>query len=251
MSRQHLRTSDIAKVVGCHPNTVRLYLDWAYLPAVERSGSNYRLFTENHLDYMQLAWMVFQGPFPGSTIRRSGRNLVRQAASEDLGGALEMAYTHLALVKSERAQAEAAADLLERWTHGIPVDAITGSLQIAEAARLLRVTRDMLRNWENNGLIDVPRASNGYRLYGAPEISRLRVIRMLVKAGYSMMSILRMLLALDAGDVEDVRQILDTPPEDEDIYTAADQWLSTLAFHEEKSQKIIVHLEQMIAKRSK
>jgi DNA-binding transcriptional MerR regulator len=246
MSREYIRTSEIARDVGCHPNTVRLYVEWGYIPPVERSSSNYRLFEKKHLDHMRLAWMTLSGQFPGRTIRRSGIALVKHAATGDLGGALEMAYSHLALVKSEQAQAEAAADLLSRWTQGAVADATVGPLRIGDAACLLNVTKDMLRNWENNGLIDVPRADNGYRQYGAPELGRLRVIRMLVRAGYSMMAILRMLLTLDTGDVEDVRQVLDTPRPDEDIYTAADQWLSTLAIQKEKAENIISHLEKMI-----
>jgi len=250
MRREYIRTSEIANDVGCHPNTVRLYVEWGYLPSVNRSQSNYRLFEEKHLDHMRLAWMTFFGNFPGRSIRRSGIKLVKHAATGDLGGALELAYSHLTLVKSERAQAEAAAELLSRWTQGTSADATTGPLRIGDAAQLLNVTRDMLRNWENNGLIDVPRAPNGYRKYGSKELGRLRVIRMLVRAGYSMMSILRMLLALDSGDVEDVRQILDTPREDEDIFTAADQWLSTLQLQEEKAGSIITQLEKMIQKQS-
>ncbi len=247
MPLKFLHTSDIAQSVGCHPNTVRMYVEWGYLPPVERSPSNYRLFTEKHRTHMQLAWLVFEGQFPGRVIRRSGRELVIHAATGDLGGALEMAYSHLALVQSERAQADAAADLLERWSQGQATDATIGPLQIGVAARVLNVTTDMLRNWENNGLIDVPRASNGYRKYGAPEIGRLRVIRMLVRAGYSLMSILRMLLALDAGAVTDVRQVLDTIPADEDVYIAADRWLSTLEHEEQRANAIIVFVEKMIA----
>ncbi len=49
--------------------------------------------------------------------------------------------------------------------------------------------------------LEVPRQeSNTYRLYGPQEISRLRVIRMLANAGYSLMAILRMLLQLDRGE---------------------------------------------------
>jgi hypothetical protein len=73
---------------------------------------------------------------------------------------------------------------------------------------------------------------------------------MLVRAGYSMMAILRMLLTLDRGCVEDVRQVLDTPPEDEDIYTAADQWLSTLATQDDRVNQVIILLERMIEKRA-
>jgi DNA-binding transcriptional MerR regulator len=91
----------------------------------------------------------------------------------------------------------------------------------------------------------VPRdPHNGYRLYGAAEIGRLRVIRMLLRAGYSMMAILRMLLQLDRG--ADPRQALDTPHPDEDVYTAADRWLSSLAEQEQRASSIIAQLEKMI-----
>jgi hypothetical protein len=95
---------------------------------------------------------------------------VRQAAVRDLGGALEAAYRHRALVQAERAQAEAAADLLERWAQGVAVDVTPQMLRIGEAARRLGVTTDMLRNWERNGLICMPRSpENGYRLCGTAE----------------------------------------------------------------------------------
>ena len=93
----------------------------------------------------------------------------------------------------------------------------------------LGVTIDILRNWDRNGLIDVPRdPSNGYRRYGAREISRLRVIRMLSRAGYSLSAILRMLIQLDRGEKTDLRRALDTPRPDEDVYLASDRWISTV-----------------------
>ncbi len=247
MSR-HLRTSDIAQAVGVHPNTVRLYEEWGFLPPIPRSPSGYRLFTEAHRDQMRLARMALRGPWPGGKIRKSALALVRQAASGDLGGALEQAYAHLALVQSERAQAEAAAQLLKRWAQGTPTDAATALLRIGDAARLLGVTPDVLRNWERNGLIQVPRnPRNRYRLYGAAEIGRLRVIRMLRRAGYSMMAILRMLLQLDGDHETDVRQALDTPRHDEDVYSASDRWLSALDELEQRALDIIAQLERMIA----
>jgi DNA-binding transcriptional MerR regulator len=33
----YLRTSEITKAVGVHPNTVRLYERWGFLPPVPRS----------------------------------------------------------------------------------------------------------------------------------------------------------------------------------------------------------------------
>jgi DNA-binding transcriptional MerR regulator len=161
-----------------------------------------------------------------------------------------LGYRHLALVQSERAQADAAVELLERWAHGTAADATPERLWIGRAAERLDVTTDMLRHWERNGLIRVPRdPRNRYRLYGAAQIGRLRVIRMLSRAGYSTMAILRMVLHLDGGTTEDLRQMLDTPRPDEDVYSAADRWLSTLAEHEQRAEEMIALLETMIEKR--
>jgi DNA-binding transcriptional MerR regulator len=245
----YLRTSDLAKAVGIHPNTVRLYEQWGLIPPATRSPSGYRRFTEYHLDCLQLARRVFSGGHPGSNIRRAGVRIIQQAVKGDLGGALEQAYQYLALVRAERAQADAAATLLERWAQGAAADATGEPLQIGQTARLLGVTIDILRNWERNGLLRVPRnPANGYRRYGPVEISRLRVIRMLSRAGYSIMSILRMLLQLDGGQTTDLRQALDTPRPDEDVYMASDRWLSTLAEQEQRSGQIITLLEDLIQK---
>src|SRR5512134_2478010 len=127
---RYLSTSQLAKAVGVHPNTVRRYGERGFLPPVERSLSGYRRFTERHLDCLRLTRLVFSDLFPGKAIYLSGLNIIYVTASGDLGGALELAYRHLALVQSERAQADVAADLLERWASGAPADAIPQPLQI-------------------------------------------------------------------------------------------------------------------------
>ena len=246
----NLSTSDLAKAAGTHPNTVRLYEKWGFLPLVKRSPSGYRLFTQAHLDQMCLARLVLHGGWPGKKIRQSALALVRHAATGDLGGALEMAYQHLALVQAEQARAEAAAHFLQRWANGMPADAAGHSMHIGDAARHLGTTIDSLRNWDRNGLLDVPReAHTGYRLYGPEELGRCRVIRMLLMSGYSMMAILRMLTALDGGESEDLRQTLDTPRPDEDVFSTADRWLSSLTEVEERAHQIITRIEKLLAKR--
>ena len=248
--RLYLRTIDLARAAGIHPNTVRLYEKWGLIPPVERSPSGYRRFTQVHLDCLRLARLVYSGDYPGGSIRRSGVQIIMKAVAGDLGGALELAYLHKALVQSERAQAEAAAALLERWAQGSAADATSQPLSIGATAKLLGVSVDILRNWERNGLLEAPRRpENRYRSYGSPEIGRLRVIRMLSRAGYSIMAILRMLIQLDSGQTHDLRQALDTPRPDEDVYSASDRWLNTLTGQEAGAQAIIAYLETLIRER--
>ena len=242
-----LSASKIARIVGCHPNTVRMYEEWGLLPPVPRNSKGYRLYTQFHLDQMKLARMAFNTPFPGSKIRKSTYSIVKTAASGDLGGALSIAYAHLALVRSEIIQSEAAVDLVTHWISGRPLDATLRPLRISSTAKLLGITLDMLRSWERNGLLSVPRdPHSGYRVFGQPEISRLRVIRMLRTAGYSTISILRMLHQLDQGESGSIQEMLDIVPEEEEIEYATDRWMYTLRIQEETSQEIIRLLEEQI-----
>jgi hypothetical protein len=87
-----LRTSDVAKAAGVHPNAVRLDEQWGFLPPIPRSPAGYRLFTADHVDQMCLARTALRGPWPGRAIKRSALDLVQLAAAGDLGGALEQAY---------------------------------------------------------------------------------------------------------------------------------------------------------------
>ncbi len=245
MARTYLCTSEVARAAGVHPNTVRLFEAAGYLPPIPRTEGGYRMFTVFHRDQMILARTLLQWPYPG------GKTLVEEAvfhaAAGDLGGALERAYTYLARVHAEQAQTDAAARLLERWAQGVAAEPAKSPLSIKQTATLLQVSVDMLRNWERNGLIRAPRnPQNGYRRYGAAEISRLRVIRTLSRVGYSQMAILRMLTRLDQGQTENLREVLDSPGSDEDVLYITDQWRTTLDGVERRVLEAIVLLEQMI-----
>lgn len=244
--RKVLRTSDIAKDLGVHVNTVRLYEENGYLPEIPRGENGYRQYNAMHLEQARLTHLVMRWPYLGDKALLI--NLVQSAAMGDLGGAMEMAYHYLANVRVERTYAEAAVEFLEHWAAGHLMETPQQRVYISEAAQRLNVTVDMLRNWERNGLIDVPRdPTNHYRLYGAREFGRLRVIRTLVQAGYSLMAILQMLLQFDAGKRENLRDALTVPPqEDQYIQGVADRWLTTLIELEQRAQAIIRQIAYMI-----
>ena len=248
MARKYLRTSDLARAVGIHPNTVRLYVDWGLVPPVERSPAGYRLFTQRHLDCLRLARMIYAAPYPGRGFRAAGNQIIQCAVADDWTGALDKAQEHLELVKSELKQADTAANILEHWAQTISGDFNDDfSLSIGEVSKLLGISIDVIRNAERNGLISVPRNSyNNYRLFGRKEIERLQIIRMLNKAGYSHMAMLRMFIELDRGNTCDLKRTLDTPRPDEDIFTAADRWLTTLRAQEDLAKQVIQLIEEKI-----
>jgi DNA-binding transcriptional MerR regulator len=252
MPEKFLRTSELARLVGVHPNTVRKYGDWGLIPPVERSPSGYRLFTRQHLDCMRLARLIYSAPYPGRGFRALGTEVIRRAVIDDWQGALEKAREHLVLVQEELKSAENAADILEHWAQNMAADSSTESpLAIGEVSKLLGLSIDVIRNAERNGLITVPRNSyNNYRLFGKNEIERLRIIRMLTRAGYSHMAILRMFLELDKGNTRDLKKTLDTPRPDEDIFSAADRWLTTLHAQETMAKQVIELINEITVSQS-
>jgi DNA-binding transcriptional MerR regulator len=162
--------------------------------------------------------------------------------------AMELAYQYLAHVRMERTYAEAAIEFLERWAAGHLLDSTPQKMNIGQTSQHLNVTIDMLRNWERNGLIEVPRdPANGYRLYGSAEFGRLRVIHMLIQSGYSLMAILQMLLQFDAGKTDNLRDALHIPQApDETIPIIADRWLTGLLELEERARATIRQIGKLI-----
>jgi DNA-binding transcriptional MerR regulator len=186
MTTKFLRTSDLARAVGIHPNTVHLYVDWGLIPPVERTPAGYRLFTQRHLDCLRLARLIYAAEYPGRDLRASGNEIIQRSVVNDWAGALEKAYEHLTSVQAELEQANTAAALLDNWAQNRVVNANEEPLEIGEVSKLLGVSVDVIRNWERNRLITVPRSSyNGYRRFGKKGIERLRIIRLLSQAGYT------------------------------------------------------------------
>ncbi|MBC8099511.1 MAG: MerR family DNA-binding transcriptional regulator, partial [Armatimonadetes bacterium] len=146
-----LRTHDIAKALGVHVNTIRVYEASGFLSPVPRGANGYRQYSALHFEQARLANLALRWPFLGDKTLLI--NLVKTAANGDLGMAMELAYQYLAHVRVERTYAESAIEFLERWAAGHALDASRQTMHIRQAAAHLAVSVDMLRNWERNGLI--------------------------------------------------------------------------------------------------
>lgn len=48
------KTAEIAKIIGIHPNTVRLYKKLELIPKPERLANGYRVFTDFHIEQFRI-----------------------------------------------------------------------------------------------------------------------------------------------------------------------------------------------------
>lgn len=242
------RTIDVARAAGVHENTVRLYVEWGYLADPERAPNGYRLWTAAHVDQMIFARLALHGLWPGRRIRESALALVRKAATGDLAGALSDARGHALLVEDEIARAEGAAAFLERWAAGEVAAARDDEwFGPREAAAAVGATTGQIRNWERNRLVAVPKdPATGRRAYGPEEIGRLRVVRSLLLAGYSVLAVLRMATELDRGRTAGLRDALTVPRPGVEALTAFDRWLSSLAEQRARAARLVAMMEERI-----
>ncbi|MNI75188.1 hypothetical protein D3C73_1313180 [compost metagenome] len=73
----------------------------------------------------------------------------------------------------------------------------------------------------------------------------LKIIRSLRCANYSLSAILRMLNVLDRNPEADIRKVIDTPKEDEDIISVCDKLLTSLNFAEKNAKIMLIQLDKM------
>ena len=237
-------TSDVAKIIGIHSNTVRLYEEWGLLPPVERKPNGYRIFTDFHIEQLRLARLAFQIEVLQNGLRKKIVLMVKTAATKDFDAALSLTEEYRKQLRQERANAEEAICIAKQLLRGV-TEENTHFLKRKEVSDYLDISMDTLRNWEMNGLLTVKRTQNGYRVYTDEDIKQLKIIRSLRCAGYSLEAILRMLQQLSKNPGTDIRKALNTPKTDAEIITVCDKLIVSLQNAEKNAEAMIEMLENM------
>ena len=257
-------TSQIAKSAGLHPNTVRKYEEWGLIQKPLRKPNGYRIFTDIHLKQIALLRKAFQIEVMQAGLRSRIVNVVKLSAQCRFNEAVQLAQEYILIAEREKQNAKEAAEICEelykadfqnnanKKRRGVNSGGTCKNfgtsesekkfLKRSEAARLLNLTIDTIRNWEMNGLLKVKRKKNGYRIYDTNDINRLKIIRSLRCANYSLSAILRMLNALEYRinkNQKDILKALNTPEENEDIVSVCDRLVFSLEKAEENAREVI------------
>ena len=237
-------TSEVAKIIGVHPNTVRMYEQWGLIPPAERKSNGYRIFTDFHIEQFRLARIAFQIEVLQNGLRKKALETIKLSAKKDFDKALSFAKEYLSQIQREQRNAEESIDIAKQILSG-ESEEHTLFLKRKEVSDYLGISMDTLRNWERNGLLQIKRKANGYRAYTSDDIERLKMIRTLRLANYSLEAILRMLNALEHNPQIDMKQVLNTPEEDADIVSVCDRLIVSLKDSEENAKKMINILLEM------
>lgn len=238
------KTSEVARIIGIHPNTVRLYEKLELIPKPERLPNSYRIFTDFHIKQCQLVRIAFQVEILQNGLRKKITKTIKASANRDFDTAILLINEYLEQINQERINAEEAIEIVKQLLSGCE-QSHTQNLKRKEVSKELGISMDTLRNWEMNGLLTVKRKENGYRVYADGDIRRLKVIRALRCANYSLEAILRLLQQLSKNPDTDIRATLNTPKQSDDIISACDRLIVSLSAAEKNAYKIRAILQDM------
>jgi DNA-binding transcriptional MerR regulator len=230
-----MRTSELAKYFGVHPNTVRLYEEWGYLPPIPRDHTGQREFTEKHVEQMRLARCVLHdAPRSGSQFKESHKELVWLACADQLQLAITQARKHLTMVRTAQERANDALSFLRGTLPERLAQLAAPPLHIHQAAALVEISVPILRRWEYFKLIRIPRNSkNKYRIFGRDEIGWLLVIQTLRQAGYKISDCQNLIRQYHKGN--------------NSLCDAIERCIRLFVEHEAHTNKVIDQLQQMAA----
>lgn len=237
-------TSEIAGIIGIHPNTVMLYEKWGYIAPVERKENGYRVYTEIHLKQMKLVRMALRSELIKSYMKFEVQNIIRSAAQGDLSKALELSEEYLTHIQNEKNNEIKVIKIIQEILKSNSLNGKDILLNRNGTAKLLGVSINVIINWERYGLLDMPRDKNGYRVYGENEIKLLRVINALRQENYSTQCIGRMLEKLRTkGNGNDMLSY--EKKEDSD-----DWLLSSLSEAENNAKELISYISELTSKKT-
>lgn len=239
------KTAQVAKLIGIHPNTVRLYEKLGLISKPQRLSNGYRVFSDFHIAQFKLARIALKVEVLQSGLRKNMINIIKLSAKGEFQKAIVCTNNYINQVKIEQKNAEEAIEITKKLLSGIQEKENNVSLTRKQTADYLEVTIDTLRNWEMNGLLSIKRKQNGYRVYTKNDIQLLKIIRTLRCANYSLSAILRMISAISNNSEINIREAINTPKSDENIVAVCDKLLTSLSSAELNANCILRQLKAM------
>lgn len=273
------RIGELSRMTGVKAGTIRFYEKCGFLAQVKRLPNGYRSFDVRHIYQVRVCRLVFGG-FVNKRLRKISMGLIFAARDWDLEAYRKRAEEYLHAVEEDiagtkRAVAavfgrlwkgqgedgaveeggcmpdeDGAAEESDRASEAVgggqhsPQDPRNPQYSKKQAAALVGVTPEAIRNWERNGLLG---ETTPYRkrFYSAWAMERMYVIRLLLDNGYSMMAVRSFFAEFDAGNRQAAVSALTNPGESETLIYRADRYMETLRNTRRKAMELCGLADEM------
>ncbi|MDE7298020.1 MAG: MerR family transcriptional regulator [Lachnospiraceae bacterium] len=260
-----IRIGELSRLTGVKAGTIRFYERCGFLEPARRLPNGYRAFHARHIYQIRVCRLVFGG-FVNKRLRKISMGIIRAARDWDFDAYRKETGRYLQAVEEDIAGTKKAIDAVLKRLHGgenagmakaAEMSACAANQQLLQcadapecvcskkqAAALVGVTPEAIRNWERNGLLGQTEPYRK-RFYSQWALDRMYVIRLLLDNGYSMMAVRSFFAEFDTGDGDRAAGLLMAPGESEALIYRADRYMETLLHAREKAGKLCRLLEEM------
>ena len=107
-------TTEVAKIIGIHSNTVRMYEEWGLIPQAERKSNGYRVFTDFHIEQLRLARIALKIEVLQNGLRKKVVEIIKFSANRDFDKALMFAEEYRSQIQQEQKNAEEAIGIAKQ-----------------------------------------------------------------------------------------------------------------------------------------
>ena len=238
---EELKIGSLSQLTGVKAGTIRFYEKCGFLEPAKRLPNGYRVFCKRHIYQIRVCRLVFGG-FVNKRLRKISRGVLQTSRDWDLEAYRQAADRYLQAVEEDIRRTKLAVDIVMDKLQEIREDRLVYTKK--QAAGLVGVTSETIRNWERNGLFR-QRAQYEKRLYSQLELNRMYVIRLLLDNGYSMMAVRSFFREYDGGGRKPAMLRLMEPGESEDLIYRADRYMETLLKTQEKARQLCAMADEM------
>lgn len=234
------KTSELANKLNLHTNTVRFYEKIKFISPVKREKNNYRLFTERHYLQIKIIKLLYKDGWFGKEFRKTANDIIFSMRDWDIKRALNNSKIHYDLLNEELNKARSTVKILDLWSKNKNEKTNVNIYNYNEASELIGATKESIRNWERNKLIDIPRkGKNKERYFTDNEIQRLKIIYMLRQSKFTISSIFRSMQAYEKGLKGKISEELKDDTEEKMLIVTGDNWVLNLEKAVKSSLEVI------------
>lgn len=241
MDKEELKIGNLSQLTGVKAGTIRFYEKCGFLEPAKRLPNGYRVFCRRHIYQIRVCRLVFGG-FVNKRLRKISMGILQASRDWNPEAYRQAADRYLRAVEEDIRRTKLAVDIVMDKLQETRKEHLVYTKK--QAAGLVGVTSETIRNWERNGLVR-QRAKYEKRLYSQPELNRMYVIRLLLDNGYSMMAVRSFFGEYDGGGREPAMLQLMGPGENEDLIYRADRYMETLLKTQEKAGQLCAMAEEM------
>lgn len=228
------RIGELSRLTGVKAGTIRFYEKCGFIGPVERTSNNYRLYRRRHIYQIRVCRLVFGG-FVNRRLRRESRKVLDACARWDMEAYGEATVNYQRAVEEDIEGTKKAISIcMQQMSQEAGEDS---SYSKKQAAAMVGVTPEAIRNWERNDLLGQHELYQK-RFYSQVLLNRMYVIRLLLDTGYSMMAIRNFMQEYNSGQPENAEKVLMSPEESEELRYRADRYLEALMHLQEKARQL-------------